>query len=192
MTENYFNEDWKTVDLGEKIKPEYQFEVSNYGRVRRIRKDAENEFSKLGTIEGYYSIGVKQTTGKSTNFYVHRLVAAAFLKPETEKHKFVIHLDFNKLNNRANNLKWATQKEVREHQENNPKWIKTKGRISNSKLTETQVRRLKMKILDPERKTRYKILAKQFGISEMQLYRIKIGVHWGHIHVDVKQRKEKK
>ena len=43
------------------------------------------------------------------------------------------------------------------------------------KLTVNTVRRLKKKLLDPNRKTRYKILAKQFGVSEMQLHRIKTG-----------------
>jgi DNA-binding Xre family transcriptional regulator len=45
------------------------------------------------------------------------------------------------------------------------------------------VKRLKKKLLDPNRKTRYKILAKQFGVSEMQLHRIKTGENWGHIIV---------
>lgn len=188
MIENYFNEEWKRVELDEKISEDYQFEVSNYGRIKRIRKDRVNEFATLGKIEGYFSVGVKQKTGKSTNLYVHRLVAQTFLKPETEKHKFVIHLDHDKLNNKTFNLKWATQMEVRRHLEKNPNWNKNKGSITYSKLTETQVRRLKMKIFDPNRKTRFKILAKQFGISEMQLYRIKIGVHWGHIKVDQKNK----
>jgi hypothetical protein len=29
-----------------------------------------------------------------------------------------------------------------------------------------------------------KMLAKQFGISEMQLYRIKSGENWGHVKID--------
>jgi hypothetical protein len=45
------------------------------------------------------------------------------------------------------------------------------------------VRRLKKKLLDPNRKTRYKILVMQFGVSEMQLHRIKTGENWGHIIV---------
>jgi hypothetical protein len=42
---------------------------------------------------------------------------------------------------------------------------------------------LKKKLLDPNRKTRIRILAKQFGVSEMQLYRIKSGENWGDIEV---------
>jgi len=46
------------------------------------------------------------------------------------------------------------------------------------------VTRSKRKLLDPKRKTRMKIMAKQFGVSEMQLYRIKSGENWGHITID--------
>lgn len=53
----------------------------------------------------------------------------------------------------------------------------------NKKLSEIDVIRLKKKLLDPNRKTRLKILARQFGVSEMQLHRIKTGENWGHIKV---------
>jgi DNA invertase Pin-like site-specific DNA recombinase len=52
-------------------------------------------------------------------------------------------------------------------------------------LTSPDVVRIKKLILNPNRKTRLKIIAKQFGISEMQLYRIKTGENWGHIQVNV-------
>jgi hypothetical protein len=45
--------------------------------------------------------------------------------------------------------------------------------------------RLKRKIFDPKRKSRLKIIAKQFGISEMQLYRIKSGENWGHVKIEI-------
>jgi len=40
---------------------------------------------------------------------------------------------------------------------------------------------LKKIINNPQRKTRLKIIAKQFGISEMQLYRIKRGENWASV-----------
>ena len=42
---------------------------------------------------------------------------------------------------------------------------------------------LKKKLLDPNRRTRLKVLAKQFGVSEMQLHRIKTGENWGDLQV---------
>ena len=57
--------------------------------------------------------------------------------------------------------------------------LKADGR----KLTSTKVIHLKKLLNDPNRKTRIKMLAKQFGISEMQVHRIKSGENWSHIVV---------
>jgi DNA-binding Xre family transcriptional regulator len=51
------------------------------------------------------------------------------------------------------------------------------------KLTSTQVIHIKKRLQDPKRKTRIKMLAKQFGVSEMQINRIRTGENWGHIKV---------
>jgi len=69
--------------------------------------------------------------------------------------------------------------ELVKHQLTNPKRIAKLG--SNAKLNEGRVKIIKRKIFDPNRKTRMKIIAKEFGISTMQLYRIKSGENWGHV-----------
>jgi predicted DNA binding protein len=63
------------------------------------------------------------------------------------------------------------------------KLVEHRIKSNGNKLTETQVIWLKKKLLDPNRKTRLKILAKQFGVSEMTLHRIRTGENWGHINV---------
>ncbi len=118
------------------------------------------------------------------NPLVHRLVAEYFCNKPSEKHNFVIHLDHNKLNNQAKNLKWATQAEVTKHQQTNTKYNKRKSkakRAENSKafkLNSTSVAILKKRITQGK-STRW--LCKQFGISKMQLWRIKNGQNWGDI-----------
>ena len=52
------------------------------------------------------------------------------------------------------------------------------------KLNSSTVKIIKRKIMSVNRKTRMKIIARQYGISEMQLYRIKSGENWGHVTVD--------
>ena len=59
-----------------------------------------------------------------------------------------------------------------------------KGFRAYTKLTETQVKLIKRKINDPNRKTRMKIIAKRYGVSVMQLYRIKSGENWGSVTPD--------
>jgi predicted DNA-binding protein YlxM (UPF0122 family) len=51
-------------------------------------------------------------------------------------------------------------------------------------LTEKTVTKLKEMIWDPKRKKSFKEIAKKFGVSEMQIYRIKSGEFWYHVKVD--------
>lgn len=117
-------------------------------------------------------------------FCVHKMVGICFLERENENEKFVIHLDHDLLNNNVENLKFVNQKELSKHQRTNPKFIESRKKwIPKSKLNEGRVRIIKKKILDPNRKTRLKLIAKQFGISESQLRRIKSGENWKHVKV---------
>lgn len=180
MIRNNWNEKWKEVEFDDKISEKEKFKISNYGRLINC-KGPEEVLVKEYFINGYQNLPLKQKkNGKSTSRYVHKLVAQHFL--EKNDGVFVIHLDYDKKNNRIDNLKWATKREKEIHQFSNPEY---KNRIRkkpyNSKLTETQVIRIKRKINDPNRRTRMKIIARQFGISEMQLYRIKTGENWGYV-----------
>jgi hypothetical protein len=117
---------------------------------------------------------------------IHRLVADYFLRRPGGKQTIVAHLDYNKLNNKANNLKWMTPEENYEHQKSSPYVIKEKQerrgkRKENSrstKLTITKVMLLK-KLLEQSKPM--KQLVKQFKITDTQIYRIKRGENWGDI-----------
>ena len=61
--------------------------------------------------------------------------------------------------------------------------LNAKRKYQGNKLNSTQVMLLKKKLHDPNRKTRLKIIAKQFGVTEMTLHRIKTGENWGHIEI---------
>jgi len=90
-------------------------------------------------------------------------------------------------------LKWATKAEMLEHSKKSPYVIaakkkqlaelNAKRKHQGNKLNSTQVMLLKRRLADPNRKTRLKIIAKQFGVSEMTLQRIKTGENWGHIKI---------
>lgn len=189
MIRSFWNEEWKEL-IFEEGALRKRYAVSNYGRVVSfIDKLAEGTIVKGGTLGGYPTLPMRPF-GKSTTFYIHKLVAELFLEKTDEEQTFVIHVDYNKKNNYFGNLKWAAKEEVFGHQQKNPSVLearenqKNRFTVQGHKLTATQVMRLKKKINDPNRKTRLKMLAKQFGISEMQLYRIKSGENWGHIKVD--------
>ena len=175
-----YNEEWRTIVFDEKISEKEKFKISNHGRIINC-KGKEEYLQSITFINGYQNLPLKQKTGKGTSRYVHKLVAQHFL--EKNDGIYVIHLNYDKTDNRVENLKWATKKEKEDHQFSNPKY-KGVRRITNSKLNEGRVRMIKKKLNDPNRKTRLKMIAKQFGISEMQLYRIKSGENWGWFEVD--------
>ena len=111
-------------------------------------------------------------------------MAELFLENNANK-TYVIHLDHNKVNNNVNNLKWATRAEMINHNKSNPLVIKGKEKNKRlkpySKLSEGKVKMIKRKLFDPNRRTRLRLIAKQFGVSEMQLHRIKTGENWGDV-----------
>ncbi len=186
----FWNEEWKKINFEEgALKKNYA--ISNYGRVVSYTDSIkEGSLIKGGKLRGYGTLPVRPF-GKSRTFYIHKLVAQYFIPKETEDATFVIHKDYNKNNNYTDNLRWCTKDEVFEHQKSNPAVLEAranqKGRKTDQghKLSSTEVIRLKKKIFDPNRKSRLKIIAKQFGISEMQLYRIKSGENWGHVKVEI-------
>lgn len=117
---------------------------------------------------------------------VHRLVAEYFVAKPSDKKILVAHLDYNKLNNRADNLQWMTREENTEHQKKSPYVIRAKKerfgkRFEGTKvykLTSTKVMLIK-KIINQG--TPLRTIAKTFKVSEMQLSRIKSGENWGDI-----------
>ena len=58
---------------------------------------------------GYLMVSLTKN-GIRKNFYVHRLVAAAFLEPISGMAE-VNHIDHDRKNNCANNLEWSNRKE---------------------------------------------------------------------------------
>jgi hypothetical protein len=191
--ESYWNEEWRAFTLpGMKVGELY--EVSSHGRVRHFNKKKDT-FQYLRTINQFrnksgfeYVNNFKREKGvdQRVSDSVHRLVAKAFCERPNERHKYVIHKDYNKQNNQFENLKWVTLFDLNIHNNNNPKVqaarANRKGNITHSKLTETDVIRLKKK-LKRARNPLYKI-AKEFGITHTQLNRIRKGENWGHIKID--------
>ena len=197
MIKSYWDEEWKEIDLGED-KLRYNYAISNYGRIVSYSDSLEKgRLLKGSLVDGYPVFRYKQfyksengTRIKNKQIFIHKLVADSFRKRENDDQQFVIHLDYNKLNNNIDNLKWTSKREMELHQQTNPNVLLARKKRKETKpykghkLNATQVKHLKKKIFDPKRKARLKILAKQFGISEMQLYRIKSGENWAHVTIE--------
>jgi hypothetical protein len=111
MIRNYWNEKWKNLKFDDGIAENEKFKISNFGRIINCKGDKEFEV-KVSFINGYQNLPLKQKSNKkSTSRYVHKLVAEHFL--EQKDGIFVIHLNYDKTDNRVENLKWATKKRKR-------------------------------------------------------------------------------
>lgn len=194
MIRNFPNEEWKELELGNRSN--FHHAISNYGRIIRFKDKIENgTLLKECKVDGYPTFSYQiLKNGKSVRkqVLVRRLVAENFIQKESEDQTYVLLLDRNRTNNFVGNLKWATKQEMLDHRKKSPmviasrkKMIEQKKKLGRGhKLTSSTVKVIKKMIMDSNRKTRMKIIAKQFGISEMQLYRIKSGENWGHITID--------
>lgn len=172
----YSNEKVLELPFG-KTPSGLRYALTNYGRVISYADSIdEGNFLKPSLIRGYPALSFTKKNGRQT-FLIHRLVAEYFLRKPSVQHRFVIHLNHKKEDNYVNNLKWATAEEKNKASVKNRK----QNESGNYKLTAGRVRLIKKKMLDGN--TRLKIIAKQFGVSDMQIHRIKTGENWGHVKV---------
>lgn len=131
------------------------------GNLRHI-KDADN-----GKGYRYITLRVDQNIPTSRknrkNYYIHRLVALAFLKKKPGKND-VNHKDGNKANNHFLNLEWCDKFENMKHAYRN-------GLLHNpsEKLTDNEVFILKSLFANGVER---QILSKCFGIGLPQICRI--------------------
>lgn len=120
------------------------YEVSNFGRVKSLSKviSCWNGFSTITyTIpekilaqrkrSGYLAVGLTKNKTQTT-FFVHRLVAEAFV-PNLDNLPCVNHKDKNKLNNHIDNLEWC------DYKYNNSYGTRTKRTCKPVKCIETGI-----------------------------------------------------
>ena len=112
--------------------------VTSCGRV--FSRDGK-EVSQVLTGEPQYKYVYLRQDKQRKLIRVHRLVALAFL-PVVEGKAFVDHIDRDKMNNSASNLRWATASENQRNRD--CKWIwteddKSNGVIVNRRKTEKEL-----------------------------------------------------
>jgi hypothetical protein len=157
-----------------------------YVRLNHKLKSTEELKDRIKTNYDQFYRKVRNRMTTIVARLIHRLVAEAFVPKTNPNQKFVIHLDYNKTNNYYTNLKWVTQIELNKHNALNPAVIadkkKRKGRSTEGskvyKLTSSQVSLIKKKMNQGELLSK---LAVKFGVSHIQLLRIKRGINWSHV-----------
>ena len=132
-----------------KVIPEFNlYEISNYGRIRckeRIVKGKrkggfilkEHLLNPINNGRNYLHVTLNQNN-KKKKFYIHRLVATAFI-PNIDNKPFINHIDNNPLNNHADNLEWCTPQE-------NVDWMIAQGRNERNSFWISRLKETKKKI----------------------------------------------
>lgn len=143
---------WKPI-------PEYEglYEVSSMGEVRGLRKGQILSPSKS---RGYRQVGLVKD-GAVKYMTVHRLVALAFIGPRPPGYE-INHINFDRADNRVENLEYVTRKENIQHSAVN-------GRMDTiTPETKEEVIRL----LSGEKKMSFRRVARQVGISQPSVGRL--------------------
>jgi hypothetical protein len=190
------SEEFKEIAIKEKLR--FRYAVSNLGRLISFTDTFEDGRLLKGSItEGFrlfrYKI-FKRNKIKNKHKFIYKLVAEHFLEKDSDELTHIIHKDHNLSNDYVGNLKWVTKEEAIRHRKKSPKVMQARKEAikrivdynknrEGTKLTITKVMLIKKMLANPNRKTRMKMIAKQFNISEMQLYRIKSGENWGHVKI---------
>jgi hypothetical protein len=204
----YSNEKWQELTI--EGKHYFRYAISNFGRVVSYTENVRDgklvkpiwKVMHKGHKTGFWLLNLKtkvlnekgEYVTKAYRKYIHKLVAEFFVSNEDpQNNTFVKHINEDRDNNTYLNLKWVPRREIL-----SPEFLEgaSPGKIvKGPKLTIETATLLKKKIF--EGKTRQRILAKQFGVSEMAITRMKRGENWGSIQIDIplqapKGRKKKK
>jgi hypothetical protein len=102
------------------------YEISNYGNVRNIKRKVN--LTPLDNGNGYLYVTWKRG-GKRKHYYIHRLVAEAYCDKGENKRE-VNHIDFNRSNNRCDNLEWCTHIDNIHYSINMGRCLMTKERLA--------------------------------------------------------------
>ncbi len=181
-------EKWNTIP-SHKSAYGKRYAISNHGRLVSFTKQPlDGNLIKGSLVEGYiiwrFKKMKKDGSYKNFGILLHRLVAKNFLPPPQRGEKLVMHFNYKKTDNHYTNLGWATIAEAAAHAQGSPFVKKARKRAAetgiggNTKLTIEKVKEIK-KLL-AKGKTLKEIAAK-YKVSDMQIYRIKIGENWKNV-----------
>ena len=181
------NEEWKKVRMPHPTK-KCNYYISNRGRLKSKNKTTKSEYLLKGSPmrTGYLQLNVKLEGDHRANYYVHKLVAQNFIPNKSKKtHNMVIHVNGDKKDNKAKNLRWVDKAGLAAHHEKLGTYKYERGTRalpSHVVMNETKVKQLK-RALKAGKLTRTK-LSEKFNITMTQIKRIERGENWGHVTID--------
>lgn len=183
------NEEWKPIWHA------HNYEVSNLGRVRSLDTVVEylllgvaTKRSKKGKVltpyksrttknKNKYYLGIslsrkyKTESGNTRKFWVHRLVAEAFL-PNPHSYPEVNHKDNNGLNNNLENLEWVTGSMNLKHAVEIGAFP-SGAEVHNAKFTSEDVKRIREQIaIRGDDKITLRSIARENNVGYETIYKL--------------------
>ena len=157
-----------------------RFEVSADGRVRNRFNERELSFT---TVNGYLGFATRKTRQDRAYAYkVHRLVLLAFGDPRPSERHVVNHKDGDKLNNRIDNLEWATPSENAQHAVRLGLMQPKRGMDNTgAKLTDEVVRYVRRVYQPHSPRFGARALGERLGVCHSTISRIANRKAWRHV-----------
>lgn len=157
------------------------YQVSNLGRVKSFKHGKTRIMKSCDNSRGYLAIQL-QKDGITKHHNIHRLVASAFFG---QSDKQINHKDFDRSNNKLENLEYCTQKENSKHAlDNGRKGIFRTGDVigsnnKNSKLKDNDI--LIIRTIRKVSDITNTQIAKLFDVSQSTIGAILKSRTWKHI-----------
>lgn len=166
------------------------YEISSEGRVRSLARTVANRWgnsngrpipAKIKAFsrnnQGYLSVHL-YANNKMSKFYVHRLVASAFIENPSELPQ-VNHLDGDKANNSRSNLEWCDGTTNCTHALATELYESARGEaIGSAVLTETEVIEIRSLAASGHY---HKDIAEVFGVGRKAITKIVNRQRWKHV-----------
>lgn len=162
-------EEWRDIKGYEGL-----YQISSEGRVKSKQRITRNNQTIKEKIrkpkidkDGYCCVSL-WIDGVSKEYFIHRLVAQAFI-PNPYNKPCIDHINTNKTDNRAENLKWCTHKENANNPISREKYLRNRykvegtHRISVYRPTKESIEKMAEKHKKPVAMYKNGILIKKFN-----------------------------
>lgn len=165
---------WRDI-VDKEVDYEGQYQVSNFFRVRSFRRSKVKIIKPDIVHTGYLRV-LLYKDGKTKSYYVHVLVARAFV-PNPDDKPFVNHIDGNKFNNYPENLEWVTPSENIAHAFE--LGLRKSGcEHFRAKLTAEQVREIRRDCIPGDPEFGFKPFSRKFNVTPRVIELVYKGVSY--------------
>lgn len=183
-------EQWKPV-------PGYEglYEVSDHGRVKRCAKRvyARNRWGMCWRNHPPIIVAQSETRGhrrvtlckdgQPRMYFVHRLIAFAFLGAPPPGKPFACHKDGRHNNNVVDNIYWGSAADNSQDQIRHG--VQVRGeRVASARLTDADVPRIRRRHAQG---ATYRDIAKEYRVNDRTIKLCVIGQTWKHIPMEQEQ-----